>query len=118
MATPLALTYLANDFAVAPQILPEHMAALAREGFRTILNNRLEQEPGQPPQDELRAAAEAAGLRYEWQPVSSGMITPQDVARFADLMEHVPRPLLAFCRSGTRCTMLYQAARRMYPPKT
>jgi len=118
MANPLPLTYLADDFAVAPQILPEQMAALAKEGFRAVVNNRLEQEPGQPAQEELRAAAEAAGLRYEWQPVSSGMITPQDVARLAELMQDLPRPLLAFCRSGTRCTALYQAARRMYPPKS
>ena len=118
MPTPLALTYLAADFAVAPQIQPEQMATLAAEGFRAVVNNRLELEPGQPTQEALRAAAEAAGLRYEWQPVSSGMITPQDVAKFAELLEALPRPLLAFCRSGTRCSTLYQAARRMYPPKS
>jgi uncharacterized protein (TIGR01244 family) len=107
------LTYVAPDIAVAPQILPEHMAALAAEGFRSIVNHRMEGEPGQPPQHALREAATAAGLRYEWQPVNPMMIGMGDVAGFVDLLERLPRPVLAFCRSGHRSNVLYQASTRM-----
>lgn len=108
----LPITYLAPDIAVAPQIQPEHMAALAREGFKSVINNRLPQEPGQPPQEALRQAAESAGLRYEWQPVHPAMIAAPDVRQFAHLLDELPRPILAFCRSGTRCTTLFHAAAR------
>ncbi len=104
------IRFLAPDFAVAPQLQPEHMAELAAQGFRSVVNNRLEQEPGQPPQEALRQAAQAAGLEYEWQPVHPAMISTQDVSAFADIMGRLPRPTLAFCRSGTRCTTLFQAA--------
>jgi uncharacterized protein (TIGR01244 family) len=42
--------------------------------------------------------------------VVSGGMTPADVARFAELLKELPAPVLAYCRTGTRCTYLYQAA--------
>ena len=106
----LPITYLAPDFAVAPQLSPEQVRELAAHGFRSVVNHRLEQEPGQPPQAAIREAASAAQLEYVWQPVHSGMITLEDVARFAELLDRLPRPLLAFCRSGARSANLYRAA--------
>lgn len=108
MSVPI--TYLAADFAVAPQLTPEQVRSLASHGFRSVVNNRLEQEPGQPPQQSLRDAAKDASLEYVWLPVHSGMITVEDVAKFAELLERLPRPVLAFCRSGTRSAILYRAA--------
>lgn len=108
----LHLTYVAPDVAIAPQVLPEHMAALAAEGFRSIINNRMEDELGQPPHESLRHCASQAGLEYAWLPVNPSMISVHDVARFAQLLGRLPRPLLAFCRSGHRSNVLYQAARQ------
>ncbi len=106
----LPLNYLAPDFAVAPQLTPEHMRDLAANGFRSVVNNRLEQEGGQPPEVELRAAAAASNLEYERLPVHPAHITIEDVARFAELIERLPRPIVAFCRSGSRSSILYRAA--------
>ena len=108
----LPLTYLAADVAVAPQLQPEQMPAVAAQGFRSVINNRMPQEPGQPAQDALRNAAAEAGLRYEWQPVNPAMITAQDVEQFAALLDTLPRPTLVFCRSGSRSAALFQAAAR------
>jgi uncharacterized protein (TIGR01244 family) len=101
--------YLAPDFAVAPQLSPDQVRALAAQGFRSVVNNRMEQEPGQPPEAELRAAAQEANLQYERQSVDPSQITLEDVARFAELLERLPRPILAFCRSGSRSSILYRA---------
>lgn len=109
----LPLTYLAPDIAVAPQLQPEEMAAVAAEGFKSVINNRMPQEPGQPAQEQLRAAATQAGMQYEWQPVNPAMISAQDVERFAALLDSLPRPILAFCRSGSRSSALIQAAARL-----
>jgi len=108
--TKLPLHFLAPDFAVAPQLAPEQMAALAASGIRSVVNNRLEQEAGQPPETQLRAAAAASNLAYERLPVDPGHITLEDVARFAELIERLPRPIVAFCRSGSRSGILYRAA--------
>ncbi len=107
MSTPIQ--YLAEDFAVAPQLTPDQVRGLAAHGFRSVVNNRLEQEPGQPPESELRAAAAEANLQYERLPVHPAQITLDDVARFAELLERLPRPILAFCRSGSRSSILYRA---------
>lgn len=105
----LPLHYLAPDFAVAPQLSPDQIRSLAASGFRSVVNNRLEHEPGQPPEEAIRAAAAESNLAYERLPVNPANITIQDVARFAELIERLPRPILAFCRSGSRSSILYRA---------
>ncbi len=108
----LPMSRLAPDFATAPQLSPEQMRDVAEAGFRTIVNNRPDGEggPQQPTSEAMRAAAEAAGLRYEYLPVQSGHITVNDAVRLAELLEQAPAPVLAFCRSGTRSGVLYRAA--------
>jgi uncharacterized protein (TIGR01244 family) len=108
----LPLTYLTEDFAVAPQLAPEQMKELAQAGFRGVINNRPDGEggPGQPTDDRIRSAAEAAGLEYVFLPVVSGHLTPTDVSEMVALLERMPRPLVAFCRSGTRSGNLYRLA--------
>ena len=109
MSSGLPLHYLAPDFAVAPQLTPEQIRGLAASGFRSVVNNRLEQEAGQPPEDAIRAAAAEANLEYERLPVHPAHITIEDVARFAALVERMPRPIVVFCRSGSRSSILYRA---------
>lgn len=107
MSAPI--NWLAKDFAVAPQLTPEQVRSLAALGFKSVINNRQAHEPGQPPEAELRAAAAEANLSYVRQPVNPAQIGVQDVARFAELLETLPRPILAFCRSGSRSSILYRA---------
>ena len=54
-------------------------------------------------------AAKAAGLAYAYLPVDPSVQTPQEIARFAQLLKAMPKPVLAFCRSGNRSTRLYKA---------
>ena len=109
---PLPITYLTNDFATAPQLTPEQMKEAAQAGFRTVVNNRPDFEggPQQPTDRQIREAAENAGLSYVFFPVISGQLTPNDVTEFAKLLGELPRPILAFCRSGTRSGNLYRLA--------
>lgn len=103
--------YLDDDLAVLPQIDPSNAAELAGMGFKTIINNRPEnEEPGQPSIASVEQAAKEAGLDFQSQPVVSGAITFNDVADFKDLMDQAEKPVLAYCRSGTRCTMLWALA--------
>src|SRR5699024_8607515 len=102
-----------NDhFAVAPQLGAEHMAGVAAAGFKSVIINRPDFEGGaeQPVSADVMKAAREAGLEVEYQPVVSGSITADDVTRFGELIARMPEPILAYCRSGGRCTSLYQAA--------
>jgi len=111
MAIPI--NPLSDDFAVAPQLSAQDMAAVAEAGFKSVIINRPDFEggPDQPASADVMAAAQAAGLRVEYQPVVSGAMTADDVARFGQLLQELPGPVLAYCRSGSRCTTLYRAAK-------
>ena len=103
---------LSADVCVAPQLHADAMAWAAANGFKSIVNNRPDFEggPHQPTSAELEAAATAAGLRYAHLPVQPAAQTPEEIARFAALLAELPKPILAFCRSGTRSGKLYRAA--------
>lgn len=106
---------LTADFAVAPQLDPAAMAQAAAQGFRSVVNNRPDGEggPGQPTSQAMQAAAEAAGLVYAYLPVSGGYQSPEEIAQFRQLIDTLPKPMLAFCRSGARSTRLYVQAREL-----
>ena len=109
---PLAVQPLTADIAVAGQLAPEAMAEAAAAGFRTVINNRPDFEggPTQPTSASIEAAARSAGLEYAFLPVQSGFQTPDEIARFAALLQSLPTPILAFCRSGARSSKLVRAA--------
>jgi len=103
---------LTPEISVAPQLQTADMADVAKLGFRTIINNRPDHEgAGQPSTREMQAAAERSGLRFHFQPVISGAITPADVAAFRNLLSEAEGPVLAYCRSGNRCTVLWSLSR-------
>ena len=94
------------------QIEPQQVDKIAAQGFKTIINNRPEgEEIGQPDGAEIEAAAKAAGLHYIAIPVThAGFSTPQVDAMRAALDENEGGKTLAFCRSGTRSTLLWALA--------
>jgi sulfide:quinone oxidoreductase len=99
---------LTPDFAVAPQIALEDVAEAARLGFRTLINNRPDDEIGADLADAaMRAAAEAAGLAYVHLPYWPGQLTADLLSAFDAAMEQAQGPVLAWCRSGTRSSHLW-----------
>lgn len=108
----LAVQRLSADVSVAAQLGPEAMAEAAAAGFRSVVNNRPDFEggPSQPTSASVEAAARAAGLDYAWLPVAPGFQSADEIATFAALFAKLPKPILAFCRSGTRSGKLFQAA--------
>lgn len=108
----LAVQQIAADVCVAGQLDPAAMQAAADAGFKSVVNNRPDFEggPDQPTSAQIEAAARAAGLAYAYLPVNPAVQTPEQIAQFAELMASLPRPILAFCRSGARSTKLYRAA--------
>lgn len=108
----LPLQTLSADVCAAPQLAPSAMADVARAGFKSVINNRPDFEggPDQPTSASIEAAAQAAGLQYAHLPVSGAYQSPEEIARFAELLKTLPKPILAFCRSGARSGKLFHAA--------
>jgi uncharacterized protein (TIGR01244 family) len=105
-----------NDFlSVAGQISKDDIAAIAQAGFAVIINNRPDnEEPGQLDHHEAEAEAKKRGLEYRYLPVTTGNITRTEVAEFARLLLRSPKPVLAHCRSGTRCYLLWAVGRVLF----
>jgi uncharacterized protein (TIGR01244 family) len=111
----LAFTWLSSDFATAPQLTTDDVAAAAAAGFRSVVNNRpdFEAGPSQPTSEAIRQAAEAAGLAYAFLPVQSAYQSPGEIAQMHELLRQLPTPVLAFCRSGARTANLFRAAQQL-----
>lgn len=102
---------LNENVMVSPQLALGDMAEAAALGITTIVNNRPDgEEPSAPQGDAMADAAAAAGLNYVAIPVGhSGFSEPQVDAMIAAL-EQADGPILAYCRSGTRSTLLWALA--------
>lgn len=96
---------------VAPQIDKDAVAAAKAEGVRLIINNRPEGEsPDQTPGAEIEAEAQAAGIAYVAIPVSPGGFSEAQVSAMVEALDSAEGPVLAYCRSGTRSTLLWALA--------
>lgn len=97
-----------DNISVAGQITAKDVAKIKAAGFKSILCNRPDGEGIlQPGFDGVEKAAKDAELEVVYQPVSSSGIQDIDVVNFAANCEALSKPVLAYCRTGTRCTVLW-----------
>jgi len=104
----MAYKKLTDDLSVsAQQLQPEEIAQVAALGFKSIIANRPDGEAaGQPSFSEIEREAKAHGLSARYVPIAGGA-TDADAAAFGAALAELPKPVLAYCRSGTRSTMLW-----------
>ena len=99
---------LAPSMLASPQIWPEDIARAAGLGVRLIINNRPDGEsPNEPQGPTIEAAARAAGLDYIAIPVSHAGFSLPQVEAMAEALAGAKGKVLAYCRSGTRSTLLW-----------
>jgi len=102
------LKKITDKTSVSPQITPQDMAAIKEAGFRAIICNRPDGEGAdQPSFEEIEKAAKTAGIEAAYVPITSGMVRDEDVAAFGAALKDLPRPVLAYCRTGTRSATLW-----------
>jgi uncharacterized protein (TIGR01244 family) len=100
-----------DSISVAPQITVEDVAAIKAAGFTAIVNNRPDdEEAGQISGDEIRDAAQAAGLTYTAIPITHAGFSYPQIEAMAEVLAVADGPVLAFCRSGTRSCNLWALA--------
>jgi uncharacterized protein (TIGR01244 family) len=101
---------LSESVLASPQLTIADLADAAEAGVRLIVNNRPEGEaPDQTPGPAIEAAARTAGIGYTAIPVSGGFAEPQ-VRAMAEALAGAEGKVLAYCRTGTRSTLLWALA--------
>ncbi|WP_281984214.1 TIGR01244 family sulfur transferase [Thalassorhabdomicrobium marinisediminis] len=96
------------DYTVSPQIDPEDLPAIAAAGYTTVINNRPDAE--NPPSHQsaaMDAAAKAAGVRIVHLPVTHQTLNGDTVAAQLEACRAADGPVLAYCASGTRSTIVW-----------
>jgi sulfide:quinone oxidoreductase len=107
-------TVVDQDFAVSAQVSADDIAEMARNGVRTLINNRPDdEEQGQLSSAAAKAEAAKHGMTYLHIPVQTPTITAADVEGMARALQSAPRPIMAYCRSGTRCYLLWAATQAL-----
>ncbi|WP_301585260.1 TIGR01244 family sulfur transferase [Halomonas alkaliantarctica] len=98
---------------ITSQLTVEELEQVKAQGFNTVICNC---KPGEstefPGESAYRRKAEEIGLHWVHIPVTPGEYSLADVAAFAEALQQLPRPILAFCRSGKRATHLWAYAKR------
>lgn len=111
MATSHLSRALTENVSVKGQMNIDKFQKLINEGFKAVIVNRPDQEPGNlVTVSQLRNIAERSHVSVIYQPVTSGQITQANITEFAKYYNELPKPILMVCRSGTRSADLFNQA--------
>ncbi len=98
-------------FWASPQIRLDDVREAHARGFALIVNNRPEGESeDQVPGPTIAAAAAELGLDYREIPVTHAGFSEEQIGAMAAALREAGGPVLAYCRSGTRSTLLWALA--------
>lgn len=110
---------ISDKLSVSPQIQLSDLEAIKEAGFRSIICNRPDAEGSdQPGHQEISAAAAEQGLAFHFLPVTAGVVTDETAEAFGKLLNELPGPVLAFCRTGTRSATLWSLSQAKSIPLT
>jgi len=102
---------LGESVFASPQIGVEDLREAKGLGVVLVINNRPEGESDdQTPGAQIEAAARAAGIGYLAIPVTPAGFAEAQVTAMARALASAAGPVLAYCRSGTRSTLLWALA--------
>ena len=102
---------LSDTVLTSPQLAASDIAAAKEAGVVLIVNNRPDGEaPDQPSGEEIARAAADAGIEYSAIPVTGAGFGAAQVDAMVEALDAADGPVLAFCRSGTRSTLLWSLA--------
>ena len=104
----MMLNKIIDDYVVSDQITEEDIEQLKEVGFKTIFCNRPDnEEQNQVTVKSIQDKAIESGLNFIHQPVIGGQISQNDIDQFSDYYDAAEKPIFAYCRTGTRSSMLW-----------
>lgn len=107
----MSIYELSDTVAVTSQILPDNVADFADMGFTTIICNRPDGEDfGQPTASDIAEECATRNVTFHFIPVDRSGLTKEMVEEFRAAVEQSTGKVLAYCRSGQRSSVLWQAS--------
>ncbi|PSJ79845.1 TIGR01244 family sulfur transferase [Neisseria iguanae] len=105
----MAILKLSKQLYVSPQLTEQDAQVAAKLGIQTVICNRPDgEENNQPSAEQVQQWLSAQGITaFEHLPVVAPDITAADVAAFQNLLQQTDKPVLAYCRTGTRSSLLW-----------
>ncbi len=104
----MQLRKLTDELAVAGQLNAGDIPGVAAGGIRAIICNRPDGEsPDQPSYSQIEKVAAENGIEIVYLPVAPNAIGDSDAEAFGKRLDELPKPVLAYCRSGMRSTALW-----------
>jgi sulfide:quinone oxidoreductase len=104
----MQLNKIIDDYVVSEQVTVDDIQTIKDAGFKTIFCNRPDNEEiNQVTVESIKNAAVENGLKFIHQPVIGGQITQVDVDQFSEYFDASEKPIFAYCRTGTRSSMLW-----------
>ena len=105
----MAILKLDEHLYISPQLTEADAEQISLLGIKTVVCNRPDhEEEGQPNFSQARPWLEKAGVTgFHHQPVIARDIQNHDVEAFRQLIGQAEYPVLAYCRTGTRCSLLW-----------
>lgn len=101
---------ISADLSVTGQIQPQDLNRIAAAGYKSVICNRPDgEEPAQPAWLDLSVVAEANGMQARYIPVNGDKTVDFQKDAFAKALAEMPKPILAFCRTGNRSEKLFEA---------
>ncbi|EJF90349.1 TIGR01244 family sulfur transferase [Bartonella tamiae] len=98
-----------EDVFVSGQITEEFVDELAQAGFKTIICNRPDkEETTQIDFARIKEKAEKCGMDVYYIPVSPPQLEQATIDHMQTTLQSAKKPILAYCRSGSRSSQLYQ----------
>jgi len=105
------ISRLTDACSVSQQIAPQDVAEIARLGYKAIVCNRPDGEDfGQPTAASISVECEANGIAFHNIPISKPGLNAGMIEQFRDIVANSGGPVLAYCRSGQRSAVLWQAS--------
>lgn len=101
-----AIKQLDTNLYVSEQLYQQDIESIKQLGIKTIICNRPDDEGGSE-QPSHQSIEEALGIEVIYQPITQ--VSMPEVEVFRQHQQNYPTPILAYCRSGTRSTMLWSA---------
>ena len=100
-----------DNYSVASQISASDVALIKAAGFKSIMCNRPDgEEFGQPSAEIIRQAAIDHEIKFYYVPMGRDGISTQLLADFSEVVNGTNDPVFAYCRTGNRCGMLWNAS--------
>ena len=100
---------LTEKLYISPQISPADAAEAAKLSIRSVICNRPDgEELGQPTAQQTADWLADAGIQsFHHQPVLAPQAGADDARQFAAQLEAADGAVLAYCRTGTRASLLW-----------